>query len=146
MSRNRLRGREIWFATDNSTLERAYYKGYSSSPELYEMVEELRFLSLKGDFLLRIIHVAGTRMIELGIDGLSRGDLELGLMSKPLLDSIPLALSPCDRSSGLFGWVKSILGPDHTLQRATPYDWHFNAQQGRALSLSEESEDWHIMP
>ena len=68
----RLFGREVWFGTDNSTLEKAFYKGYSSSPELYEMVEEMRAMAIKGSFILRIVHIAGTRMIELGIDGLSK--------------------------------------------------------------------------
>ena len=56
----RLFGREVWFGTDNSTLEKAFYKGYSSSPELYEMVEDMRAMAINGSFILRIVHVAGT--------------------------------------------------------------------------------------
>ena len=69
----RVSGREVWFATDNAVLERAFYKGYSASPFLYDMVEELWALCIRGNFILRIVHVAGTRLIELGVDGLSRG-------------------------------------------------------------------------
>ena len=140
----RLQGREVWFVTDNSTLERAYYKGYSSSVELYEMVEELRALTLVGGFVLRIVHVAGTRMIELGIDGLSRGELELGLMSKPLRDSIPLAETPIERSpGGLLDWIQEIVGTSQQQVRvATPMDWHYNAQQSDATSNQSKSEVW----
>ena len=139
-TRGRLAGTEVWFITDNSTLERAYYKGYSQSVELYSMVEEMWALSLKGNFLLRIVHVAGTRIIDTGIDGLSRGDFELGLMRRPLFESIPLGLSSIERSPVVFGWLTSWLGSDFKV--ATPMDWHYNAQQSRGLLLDSQSETW----
>ena len=49
-------------------------------------------MAIQGSSILRIVHVAGTRMIELGIDGLSRGEMEPGLMRKSLSDRILLAL------------------------------------------------------
>ena len=119
---NRLEGREVFFVTDNSTLERAFYKGYSSSPALYEMVEDLRALSIQGSFILRIVHVAGTRMIDLGIDGLSRGELELGLMRKALRDRIPLATSPIERSPQLLDWILTWIDSDSDWKVATPLD------------------------
>ena len=56
------------------------------------MVEEMHAMAIQGSSILRIVHVAGTRMIELGIDGLSRGEMEPGLMRKSLSDRILLAL------------------------------------------------------
>jgi hypothetical protein len=64
---------EVWLATDNSTAEASFYKGRSSSPELDAMVLELRLLAIAGNFVLHLVHIAGTQMIEIGIDALSRG-------------------------------------------------------------------------
>ena len=64
----RMVGCEVWMATNNSTAEVAFYKGRSSSPELNTMVLQLRLLAIAGDFILRLVHIAGTRMIDIGID------------------------------------------------------------------------------
>jgi hypothetical protein len=58
--RGRLVGFEVWLATDNSTAEASFYKGRSSSPELDSMVLELRLLAIAGNFVLRLVHIAGT--------------------------------------------------------------------------------------
>jgi hypothetical protein len=41
-----LAGREIFLFTDNSTAERAYYKGTSSAEPLFELVLRLRKLEI----------------------------------------------------------------------------------------------------
>ena len=41
---------------------------------------DLRHLEMTYGFILYVVHIAGTRMIMSGIDGLSRGDLDKGLM------------------------------------------------------------------
>jgi hypothetical protein len=61
--------------TDNSMAEASFYKGKSSSPELDAMVLELRLLTIAGNFVLRLVHIAGTHMIDIGIDALSQGEL-----------------------------------------------------------------------
>ena len=66
-------GCEVWMATDNSTAEATFYKGRSSSPELDAIFLELRLIAIAGNFLLRFVHIAGTRMIDIGIDALLRG-------------------------------------------------------------------------
>ena len=70
-----LAGREVFLFTDNSVSESIAAKGSSSSPKLYQLV--VRFFRLEMKYLckLEIIHVAGTRMIAQGTDGLSRGDM-----------------------------------------------------------------------
>jgi len=96
---NRLMGREAWIATDNSTAMAAFTKGRSSSHELDEMVLELRELALKGAFILKPFHVAGTRMIALGIDGASRGELHVrALLGKGDSSLVPLHFGPVKRS------------------------------------------------
>ena len=56
--------KEIFLCTDNSVAERAFYKGNSKSPLLFELVLRLRKLQLKSNFKLHVVHVAGTRMVE----------------------------------------------------------------------------------
>ena len=72
---------------------------------------------------LHIFHVAGTRMIAQGTDGVSRGYLALGVMAGEAMTAfIPIHLSAVDRSPDLLvDWVKSWCGPDAML--LTPMDW-----------------------
>jgi hypothetical protein len=130
----------MWFATDNEVLERAFYKGYSSSPFLYGMIEELWALCIRGDFVLRVVHVAGTRMIALGVDGLSRGDVELAPMSKSLRANLPLDLSPLTRAPDLLCWVQDWAPGD--LRVASPYDWIYSAQLGGIYSRDSTLPPW----
>eukprot|EP00978_Attheya_sp_CCMP212_P027476 scaffold92035_cov22-Attheya_sp.AAC.1 len=71
-----LKDAEVFFCTDNSTAEAAIYSGTLSSVRLYEQVLRLRKLECDCGFVLHVSHVAGTRMIAQGTDGLSRGNLE----------------------------------------------------------------------
>jgi hypothetical protein len=65
------KGIELFLFTDNSTAESAFYRGTSSSKKLYELIVRLKLLEVNKGCLLHFIHVAGTRMIEQGTDGLS---------------------------------------------------------------------------
>ena len=64
----KLRDCELFLLTDNLVADYIYYKGTSTSRLLNELVLRLRKLQMKGDLILHVIHVAGTRMIESGID------------------------------------------------------------------------------
>jgi len=66
-----LQGSELWLFTDNSTAESCFHKGGSSSRHLHDLVLRLRKLELDARFTLFVVHVAGTRMIAQGTDGLS---------------------------------------------------------------------------
>jgi hypothetical protein len=68
-----LRGGEMCIFTDNSTAESCFFKGGSSSKLLHELVLRLRRIELSANFILHMVHVAGTRMIAQGTNGLSRG-------------------------------------------------------------------------
>ena len=70
-----LAGKEIFLFTDNSTAESIAHKGSSTSPLSFELVVRLCKLSMKCLCSINIYHVAGTRMIAQGSDGLSRGDM-----------------------------------------------------------------------
>jgi hypothetical protein len=75
-----LAGRELWLATDNSTAAFAFSKGASKSRKLHKMVTQLQLMALRGNFVLNIFHISGTRMIQIGVDALSRGELHVGAL------------------------------------------------------------------
>jgi hypothetical protein len=61
---------------------------------------------MSGDITLHVIHIAGTRMIAEGTDGLSHGEFSTGVMvGKDILSYIPLHLDAVTRQPSLYGWV-----------------------------------------
>lgn len=70
-----------------------------------------RKLEMIAGIKLHLIHVAGTRMIFQGSDGLSRGNLSEGVMrSEEMTSFIPLHLSGLKRSGILKAWIASWFG------------------------------------
>ena len=130
-----LRGCEMFLFTDNSTAESVYCKGNSSSRLLFDLVLRLRKLAFEGDLLLHVVHVAGTRMIAEGTDGISRGDAGEGAMlGQDMLDFVPLHLSAVDRSPKLVDWCKSWWDEERgPLHHQTPEDWFANHTEGNFL-------------
>ena len=81
MAKDEKLGGTDWFVfTDNSTAESAYAKGFSSSKLMFELVLRLRKLEMQQGCKIHVSHVAGTRMIKQGSEGLSRGNLAEGVM------------------------------------------------------------------
>ena len=77
----RLTGKEMFLLTDNDTFEKCYYKGHSSSPKLNNIIFRLHKLEQETGAIFHVIHVAGSRMMWVGIDGLSWGDFMTGIMA-----------------------------------------------------------------
>ena len=122
----RLDGVEIFLFTDNMVAEGAYYKGSAKTKHLHGLVLRLRKLEMEGNMILHVIHVAGTRMIRSGIDGLSRGDTHEGVaVGRNMLSYVALHLSPDQRSDKVLGWVKSWFPSRNCgkLEVLTPDDW-----------------------
>ena len=107
VSNGRLKhGTEVFMFTDNSTAESAFYRGTSSSVLLFELVLRSRRLEMNGQIFLRVIWVAGTRMIDQGTDGLSRGDLLTGVMAgDSMLFHVPLNKTSEERFPGVVDWL-----------------------------------------
>ena len=142
-----LKGSQLMMFTDNSTAESAFHKGASSNPALHELVQRLRLLEMKAGAELFVVHVSGKRMIESGVDGLSRGDLNAGIMSGQSIHSlIPLHLSACERSPGLIPWTKSWAGEE--LEVLSPNDWpRIHKEKGTYLwtpppAAADAALDW----
>ncbi len=126
-----LRNCEVFLCTDNSVAEGAFYRGNSPSRVLFELVRRLCILDMHGQIMLHVIHVAGSRMIAQGTDGLSRGDFSAGVMTgQHMLDFVPLHLSGIKRSPLVLPWLQSWLPVAH-LQPLSPEDWY---EKGHGLS------------
>ena len=103
-------GQEVFLFTDNMVFESTFYKGHSkTSSKLSGIILRLRKAERDGGLVLHVIHVAGTRMKDWGVDGLSRGDLLEGMLAgKDPLSFIPLSKGANERSEGRVAqWVKS---------------------------------------
>jgi hypothetical protein len=96
-----IRGADDFLFTDNSTLEVVFFKGSSMPERLFKlMVLQLCQIEIKGDLLLHVIHMAGTRMIEEDADGGLRGDLLQGEMAGcSVINFVHLHLSALERLS-----------------------------------------------
>ena len=106
-------GSEIFVFTDNQVTESAFHRGTSSSRALFELVLRLRQLEMEGRLFLRVIWVAGTRMIAQGTDGFSRGDLENGVAAGlDMLSFVPLNETAFERQPNLEAWLRETLVGD----------------------------------
>ena len=74
-----LGGSIVVLATDNIVVERALYKGNSSSKILFKLVLRLKDLELTYGCKILATHVLDTRMISQEINGIPRGQLHLGV-------------------------------------------------------------------
>ena len=111
-----LDGCQLMMFTDNATAESAFHKGASSSPALHDLVQRLRLIEMEAGAELFVVHVSGKRMIESGVDGLSRGDLNAGIMNgQSVYSFIPLHLSALERSPSLLNWILDWTGSDTVL-------------------------------
>jgi hypothetical protein len=68
----KLDGCEVFLYTDNQTVEGSYFQGTAKSRALFELIVTLYKLQMQFDFILHVVWIAGTRMIQQGTDGLSR--------------------------------------------------------------------------
>ena len=120
---------ELFFATDNTTFEAGYYKGYSASKQLDELILRLRLLQQKYNFVLHVVHVSGKRMIAQGTDGLSRGDKGTGSMAgRSVASFLPLGENALDRSPALKEWAKDVLEGLPGVQFLSPEGWFDDAR------------------
>lgn len=118
-----LRGTECFLFTDNSTAEDAFYNGASSSRTLHDLVVRVKLLEMYSQCKIHLSHVAGTRMIEQGTDGLSRGNISEGsLKGEGMLPFIPIHQDAFVRSPGLVAWLQSWMGRD--VELLAPEDWY----------------------
>ena len=106
---------EVFMFTDNATVEACAEKGSSTSRKLLELIIRLQALATRLGVRIHIFHVAGTRMIAQGTDGVSRGYLSQGVMAGDSMRvHIPIYLSAFDRvdKPNLLSWIRSWSASD----------------------------------
>ena len=69
----RVRGRWLFYFTDNMVTYDIVRNGKSGSGPLQDLIREIKLLELQLDCRVEAVHVPGTTMIVQGTDGLSRG-------------------------------------------------------------------------
>ena len=108
---------EVFMFTDNSTVESCVSRGSSSSPKLLELVIRLQSLSMRVGIKINVFHIAGTRMIAQGTDGVSRGFLGEGVMDGAAMSAfVPIHRSAVERSpEDLLPWIQEWGGKDAIL-------------------------------
>jgi hypothetical protein len=110
--------------TDNQTAEGAYSKGTAGSRSLFESIVMLYKLQMEFDFILHVIWIAGTRMIQQGTDGLSRGEENsLATCELSLGGMVPLHLDAIERSPALKDWIRGWWSTGRELLMTEPRDW-----------------------
>ena len=128
---------EVFMFTDNSTVEACSQKGSLSLPKLLSLIVRLRSMATRYNEWVNLFHVAGTRMIAQGTDGVSRGYLGLGVMAGDAMSTfIPIQQSAPERSHSLLPWVRSWSSVNAILLE--PIDWFV---EGHDISGWEFSED-----
>ena len=121
---NEMKGVEMFIFTDNSVAEAAFHKGNSSSKLLFELILRLTRMELTQKMKLHLIHVAGTRMIAQGADGLSRGNMLEGVMKgDSMLSFVPLNKSALEVQPELEDWIRSWLPSTNHIEILRPEDW-----------------------
>ena len=120
-----LKDYELFLFTDNLILDCAYYKGSSSYRALFLLVLILRKIQMAGDMIIDLIHISGKRMITSGIDGLSRGVCNEGVVSGiPILNFLPLHLSADERNLDVIPLIKSWWSSNDNLDHHCSNNWY----------------------
>ena len=122
-----LTGGLLILATDNQVVESALHKGNSSSEKLFNLILRLRKVEMKYAIKLLITHVAGTRMMAQGTDGVSRGSLREGVaVGKEMISFCPWGRTALESEKNLKPWMQTWL-PTSTIF-LEPKDWYIRGQ------------------
>ena len=102
-------------------------KGSSSSRKLHDLILRLRLAEMKYGLNIHLVHVAGTRMIAQGTDGLSRGSLLEGVMAgDDMLAHVDIAKSALERHPPLLDFIRSFMENDE-LSPLEVHEWFVEA-------------------
>ena len=84
-------------------------------------------------------------MIEIGVDGLSRGELQLGALESVAPDTvIPLHLTAIQRSPSLQTWLASWMPDGFRITQLA--DWFHEAHQAGNYAVPPVTTDWVCPP
>ena len=108
-------GCEVWEATNNSVWSTVWNKGLSSAQHLFYLVLALKQEAHKHKVYLYCFHISGERMIASGVDGLSRGNYDAGiLLGIDIHQFLLMNLLAWDMAGEVLAdWCKSWMGEDY---------------------------------
>ncbi len=134
-----LKGGKLWLFMDNSTVESCFHHGGSSSKLLHKLVLRLSKAEMKYRFSLHVVHVAGTRMIAQGTDGLSRGIMLEGLVcGNDMLSFVDLSKTALERHQGVLDYVKSWLDSSLSSSKLlSPEEWF---REGHGMLVEKRTQ------
>ena len=96
----------VFFINDSSIVEGVVDIGNTPSRALFEHILRIKRVQFRFKFVLHIIHCSRTRMPFQGTDGVSRENLNQGLLSgNHLRACMKLNLSACERFPGIKLWL-----------------------------------------
>jgi hypothetical protein len=103
---NRVRGRLVYFFSDNLVTYDVLRKGLSKSIALQKLVLYIKALEIELGCGLKVIHIPGMVMIHQGTDCHSRGVWTAPLNNMTQLPTISV-FTPASNSPGLLQWTLS---------------------------------------
>ena len=105
-------GCKVWAATDNAVWLAVWTKGMSHAHHLFHLVLTLKQVASASEHKVYIhcFHISGNRMIASGVDGLSRGNYDLGIfLGFDVCQFMPLNVSAWDIAGNVFGRLEQKL-------------------------------------
>ena len=88
-----------------------FYKAASKIPFVFKLVLRLHKVQIRGELILHVIHIAGTRIIEAGIYSISSGNNLGGMMrGLNLSQFFPLDQGAVVRLAKLEPWIRTWWG------------------------------------
>jgi hypothetical protein len=131
---------EVWIFTGNEVAENIYCNGSLEDRALFDWVLDLKHAERDENFQCWLVHIAGTRMIQEGMDGGSRGEIHLDSLLNSSKYRVPLGDWVCDRSKSLVHWLTSWLGEEYKI--CEPEDWFHSGTQTMEFEEPQVSRTW----
>ena len=127
-----LKNVEFFVLVEIMIFESVFYKGNSKRPLLFELLIRLHQVQMKVELIPHILHIAGTSMVEVGIDGIYRGNNMVGVVRVlDPLQLVPLVKGDNERSYNLEPWLSSWWGD--TLTSLDAMVWFEEGKRGEKL-------------
>ena len=95
-------GHEVWIGTNSEVAERICHKSRYTDKELYGIILEMREITLKCQFLIHFIYVAGSRLRRCDVNGIYRRNLQLENLNEEIYLHLPVNREPILRSPSPF--------------------------------------------
>jgi hypothetical protein len=105
-------------------MEGAYCQGTATIRALFDLIVMIYKLQMQLDFILHVIWITGTRMIQQAMDGRLRGKENCPATYMPYLGGmVPLILGSRERRPGLEDWTRGQCDTGIKLEVLEPIGW-----------------------